>query len=445
MAAFYNQGDQNIYKDFQYVPQEKYRTGFTAPVQGGGQDASTPSFGIPNTNAFTNSGGGGGGALQTGDPMMNFGNYFDYTRDKYMQRQPTPNVNDLYQSKLDKTFMGFPSYKQQDPIGPFTPYNKPMNMDDPAASIENIIASRNLPLGQTMAGKIQSGLQSTGKGITNLMGMLPTPSNLLNKFGIKNFSSLSPADQAFIQMNAGYTGPTIFGENTSGISKDPFGRNVESIGGNYAQKVRDDFDKLSTNLSADGVIGKKDQYQGATFDPVTGTFTADDEDEASITAAAYANKMNKMNLSRYRFDKKAIAQQEQNQKDIEKAAGVRDTKAAQDFMRNNPNYGNAEKNKNPGSGGGSGYDPGADYSGSDKKSEDNRSSDLGFSDIRLKENIELIGKSPSNINIYKFNYKDSPTTYQGAMAHEVPWASQKHNSGYLMVDYNKIDVNFKKI
>ena len=70
---------------------------------------------------------------------------------------------------------------------------------------------------------------------------------------------------------------------------------------------------------------------------------------------------------------------------------------------------------------------------------------LGFSDIRLKENVELIGKSPSNINIYKFNYKYNPTTYQGAMAHEVPWASVKHSNGYMMIDYNKIDVEFKKI
>jgi hypothetical protein len=69
---------------------------------------------------------------------------------------------------------------------------------------------------------------------------------------------------------------------------------------------------------------------------------------------------------------------------------------------------------------------------------------LGFSDIRLKENIELIGKSPSNINIYKFNYKNNPTTYQGAMAHEVPWASVKHSNGYMMVDYNLLDVDFKK-
>ena len=83
------------------------------------------------------------------------------------------------------------------------------------------------------------------------------------------------------------------------------------------------------------------------------------------------------------------------------------------------------------------------YGGSSQRSRDNRSSDLGFSDIRLKENVELIGKSPSNINIYKFNYKDSPTTYQGAMAHEVPWASVKHSNGYMMIDYNKIDVEFK--
>jgi len=432
MVAFYNQADQDIYNSgSKFVPQERYRLGYTAPVQGGGQDASTPSFGIPNTNAFTNSGGGGGGALQAGDPMMNFKNYYNYTGNKYMQKQDTPNLDMNYDQKLQSNFMGMPSYQQQELTGP--------DMG------EYIGSGTNIPLEQTMAGKIQSGVQGAGQGIKNLMGMLPTPGNFLNKLGIKNFNSLSPADQLFIKTNAGYTGPTIFGENTAGTSKDPFGRNVESLFGNYGEKVRNDFDKLSTNLSPTGKIGSKDQYQGATFDPVTGTFTADDEDEASIAAATYANKMNKMNLSRYRFDKKSIAQQEKDQRDIEKAAGVRDTKAAQDFMRNNPNYGDAGANINPGSGGGSGYDPGADYSGSDKRSQDNRSSDLGFSDIRLKENVELIGKSLSNINIYKFNYKNSPTTYQGAMAHEVPWASQKHNSGYLMVDYNKIDVNFKKI
>ena len=75
MVAFYNPGDQKIYEDFQFVPQEKYRTGFTAPVQGGGQDASTPSFGIPNTNAFTNSGGDGDGGGSNINNTGNLGNY----------------------------------------------------------------------------------------------------------------------------------------------------------------------------------------------------------------------------------------------------------------------------------------------------------------------------------------------------------------------------------
>ena len=68
-----------------------------------------------------------------------------------------------------------------------------------------------------------------------------------------------------------------------------------------------------------------------------------------------------------------------------------------------------------------------------------------FSDIRLKTNIEFIGKSPSNINIYSFSYIGNPTKYVGVMAHEVPWASEKHSNGYLMVDYNKLDVEFKRL
>ena len=98
----------------------------------------------------------------------------------------------------------------------------------------------------------------------------------------------------------------------------------------------------------------------------------------------------------------------------------------------------------PGSGGG--RDEGSSPSPSPKNSSQAGGSfnKLGFSDIRLKENVELIGKSPSNINIYKFNYKDNPMTYQGAMAHEVPWASVKHSNGYMRIDYNQIDVEFKK-
>jgi hypothetical protein len=68
-----------------------------------------------------------------------------------------------------------------------------------------------------------------------------------------------------------------------------------------------------------------------------------------------------------------------------------------------------------------------------------------LSDIRLKEDIKLVGKSASGINIYNFKYKGDDKTYQGVMAHQVPHASIVDTNGYLMVDYSKLDVEFKEI
>ena len=67
-----------------------------------------------------------------------------------------------------------------------------------------------------------------------------------------------------------------------------------------------------------------------------------------------------------------------------------------------------------------------------------------FSDVKLKDNIKLVGKSPSDINIYSFNYKGSKDKYEGVLAQEVLWASTEHD-GYLMVDYSKLDVDFRRL
>jgi len=67
------------------------------------------------------------------------------------------------------------------------------------------------------------------------------------------------------------------------------------------------------------------------------------------------------------------------------------------------------------------------------------------SDVRLKEDIELVGQSPSGTNIYSFKYKDKEGKYEGVMAQEVPWASHVDKEGYLRVDYSKVDVEFKKL
>ena len=69
----------------------------------------------------------------------------------------------------------------------------------------------------------------------------------------------------------------------------------------------------------------------------------------------------------------------------------------------------------------------------------------GFSDVRLKEDIKLLRKSPSDINIYEFKYIGEEGKYEGVMAQEVPWASSIADNGFLWVDYTKLDVEFIKL
>lgn len=68
-----------------------------------------------------------------------------------------------------------------------------------------------------------------------------------------------------------------------------------------------------------------------------------------------------------------------------------------------------------------------------------------FSDRRLKEDIRLVGKSPSGINIYSFKYYQIPGRYIGVMAQEVPWARHMTDYGYYAVDYSKVDVEFRRL
>jgi hypothetical protein len=72
-----------------------------------------------------------------------------------------------------------------------------------------------------------------------------------------------------------------------------------------------------------------------------------------------------------------------------------------------------------------------------------------MSDRRLKKNIKLIGKSPSGLNIYNFEYIDlkyGSGIYQGVMSDEIPLdAVVNDTNGYDMVNYSMLDVEFKRI
>ena len=74
----------------------------------------------------------------------------------------------------------------------------------------------------------------------------------------------------------------------------------------------------------------------------------------------------------------------------------------------------------------------------------------GKSDISFKENINLIGQSPKGINIYQFNYIGEEGLYEGVIAQELVGtkfasALSLDGNGKYLVDYNKTDVEFKKI
>ena len=283
--------------------------------------------------AIYQAGGGGGGALQAGD--INYDSFAKAGFDAYANRQPTPLVDDLYQSKLDKTFMGFPSYREQQLTGP--------DMG------EYIGSGTDIPLELTTAGRIQEGLGGIKEGLGSLTekfkGIGPISAILGS---IDKFDTLPALDQQFIKQSMGYRGPTVFGENTGGGYVDPFGVNVRSAFGNYAEKVRSDFDKLTEALSPTGAIGGKKDFQGATYNPETGMFESDTLDQQTLDAL---NRRTKMVRTKLNFRKKQKLQQDFDakveaaniQKQLEAAAAAKSKAAALEAIKK---QGQADYNPN---------------------------------------------------------------------------------------------------
>jgi hypothetical protein len=69
------------------------------------------------------------------------------------------------------------------------------------------------------------------------------------------------------------------------------------------------------------------------------------------------------------------------------------------------------------------------------------------SDIRLKQDIILVGRLANGIGLYRFRYKgDDTTVFVGVMAQEVqnilPGAVSRDRNGYLAVDYHRLGLDF---
>ena len=368
--------DQQVYDaGFKYIPKSEFLLKrFQIPQSGGGGGATASTQpGLPSINM----GGGGGGAPYTGG-ITGLTTDFQKAVDDRQARltelnRPldpgTFNVasNLTGRGRLDP--MGYGYYdtlnrlEARDPSGyrmstfnenfapsgevvQSTDYNPKTNPNIRKAFFESVYQDPRDGISQyydaeepTLGRKIQDAIYSTPffnkpQSVDQIMEEGYTPqvnlgilSNILGK--ADKFGTLPRADQAFITGQMGYTGPTVFGENTTGGSKDPFGLNVRSAFGNYAERVGVEVDKLSDALSSTGAIGGKKDFQGATFNPATGMFEAAEDSDLTPEQIAALNQRTKLVRTKLNFyrekvkERDELRRQEEERKAAEEAAEIK--------------------------------------------------------------------------------------------------------------------------
>ena len=148
------------------------------------------------------------------------------------------------------------------------------------------------------------------------------PRDVRFQYGIPNLSSIlsrvlpnsyydkmTVPDQIYTQTKMGYRGPTIFGANDSNLQKDIFGRNIVSGFGNYVEKQKKDIARLDDYFKSDLFAERYGKGTKLEFDEETGQFLF------KGPGADAANRMNKLNLIRYNYDKKGLNEFEQIKED----------------------------------------------------------------------------------------------------------------------------------
>tara|TARA_R100001443_G_scaffold113198_1_gene127575 strand:- start:2686 stop:3636 length:951 start_codon:yes stop_codon:yes gene_type:complete len=180
---FYNQGDQELYKQYQYLPQEKFRLGFTQPTTITDEEKIQTSFGIPATNAFTDDDEDRDGAVGYFEP---------YTAASYPSNNFITN----------------------------------------RSSIGNTGFIRGTEPKETSMDKI-GGLIKTGIGMAIPGGNFLT--GIADNFSREN--RLNAVDNAFIDQQLGIKEQSMHGGNLE--NQDRYGHNKVSMFGNYADLVTD--------------------------------------------------------------------------------------------------------------------------------------------------------------------------------------------------------------
>ena len=502
MADFYNLADKELFKKYQYLPQEKYRLGLNLPTAAT-EDQVVTDQGIVNTNAFANTGGDGPDpntiVNQNYDPYpyrnaseMSFVGATDpkYFNQSYDPSGKIANAQTMYnkasadayrysypanQLAMTETFTGMrPSTEVMDYYNEQIMDNKEQyGAQGQYETVPSELAYSTDTAAQKMMDNYPGYYEDDDEEPTGIRALISKGVNLIPGMGMARTAAnvlggLMPVNQTAILRNelAGFgigvndQGRIVGDRNTlEGIMA---GKNFSRLDENSLDKQ---IETLRNTLGKDGKYGLSKEVVDAIQ---SGKITDEDLEEQYGITTDLSNRLRLSGLGKEQLKeiikrKDTVFDYNKKQKDKKKKDTTTTTGNDQDggtttttssnttggtgtVATTSPDYTPRGPNQpDPGNNNDGGAGEGPSNRGRNSSQRGGGFNNLGFSDIRLKENVELIGKSPSNINIYKFNYKDSSTTYQGAMAHEVPWASVQHSNGYMMIDYSKIDVKLKKI
>jgi len=279
MSTFYTGVDKQRYDAGEkFLPMNKFLASYTAPTTNVEEEVTT-SYGIPNTNAFTYNNNQNYYPGKTSNLVSNFnrdiqaynervkeGNrplreaqfpaFPSISNAQKMYNKASANYDTSPQS-LTQTFTGMRPSKQvmdhyneqimdhheKARTGQFGPSyiegEKPTWSRRISDFAYDHIPGINRP---------QSYEDIMTSGYIQPRGMIPGIMGIMSNFGLKNYAGLPQADQAFIASKRGYKGPTIFGDNTTGTNKDPFGINVDSMFGNYADYSKKESARLDEQI-----------------------------------------------------------------------------------------------------------------------------------------------------------------------------------------------------
>ena len=187
-------------------------------------------------------GGGGGGSFPIGSISQTSTPTSGYKMSTFTEDfAPSGEVN-LIPGKTSFTGTGL--------IGDFMAANEARNRKlVKPGKIAQFAYNAGLPKQRSVQEMIESGQIDQRK-----LAGIPTVGNIMATVLPDKYFDMSLEDQVFTQSQMGYDGPTVFGENTIG-NKDPFGINVRSAFGNYADYVTNRVAELEAALEK-----AKDKY-----------------------------------------------------------------------------------------------------------------------------------------------------------------------------------------